>query len=59
MSSVSPRMPRCGSGRTDTPSRYGAPQAVSFPALGAALHMNGMPGTWAMAVPDPEGGVTA
>ncbi|MEU4800535.1 hypothetical protein [Streptomyces sp. NPDC023327] len=46
MSSNSPRVPRCGTGRTDTPSRFGAPQAftaVSFPVLGAALHMTGMP----------------
>lgn len=46
MSSNSPRVPRCGTDRTDTPSRFGAPQAftaVSFPVLGAALHMTGMP----------------
>lgn len=46
MSSNSPRTPQCGADQTDTPSRFGAPQAftaVSFPALGVALHMTGMP----------------
>ncbi|MEU3830446.1 hypothetical protein AB0F36_34800 [Streptomyces sp. NPDC029080] len=47
MSSNSPRVPRCGTDRRGTPpSRFGAPQAftaVSFPVLGSALHITGMP----------------
>ncbi|GGU70453.1 hypothetical protein [Streptomyces daghestanicus] len=46
MSSNSPRVPRCGAGRTDAAPRFGAPQAftaVSFPVLGVTLHMTEMP----------------
>ncbi|MGV9551857.1 hypothetical protein [Streptomyces ardesiacus] len=35
-----------GAGQTDTAPRFGAPQAftaVSFPVLGVALHLTGMP----------------
>ncbi|MGY1495041.1 hypothetical protein ACW4TU_44920 [Streptomyces sp. QTS52] len=38
--------PRTEPGQTDPPLRFGAPQAftaVSFPVLGVALHVTGMP----------------
>ncbi|MER6288563.1 hypothetical protein [Streptomyces sviceus] len=38
--------PPAVAGQTDTAPRFGAPQAftaVSFPALGVALHLTGMP----------------
>ncbi|MFI8233930.1 hypothetical protein ACIGDI_34485 [Streptomyces sp. NPDC085900] len=46
MSIDSTPVPPAGAGQTDTAPRFGAPQAftaVSFPALGVALHMTGMP----------------
>ncbi|MEE1837788.1 hypothetical protein [Streptomyces sp. SP17KL33] len=39
-------VPRTEPGQTDPPPRFGAPQAftaVSFPVLGVALHVTGMP----------------
>lgn len=46
MSIDSTPVPRAGAGHTETAPRFGAPQAfmaISFPALGAILHMTGMP----------------
>ncbi|MGW1364876.1 hypothetical protein ACWCQP_46690 [Streptomyces chartreusis] len=46
MSIDSTSVPRAGGGHTETAPRFGAPQAlmaISFPVLGTALHLTGMP----------------